>query len=771
MNANKTVTGIFMGCYPLTTSVVGNGTFAVTPASNCTNGYLHGTLTTLKATPNASNAFINYTGDLNATLNPITWAVTGPASITVNFLPCYSLTKTVSPAAKGTLIVSKPSNCSTKYISGTSLLLLAKPATGQGFLEWSGSTTGSDNPLPLVMDADKDLTANFVPVPSIPVLQLPRVNELVTDYLPVFEWSDSTPYFDHYEIQVSSFADFSTLAFSFDDLLDSKTTPVSPLDPNMKYYWRVRSFELHGVTRGWSPASYFRSAMLPPVPGGPAGNLETNRPTFSWDPVDGATGYTLQISRNSAFTLLVGTYTSPASTSYTPLVDLPAATTIYWRVKALGPNGPSLWSFTNDIFTANPPSIPLLLAPPTGYYTLADDIRLDWSMSTVPAGTAFNHYQLQVADNPGFLTPIIDNSGLTDQNFHEYSILFGSDGFSLNTLYYWRVRAYNMVDAYTHSSSWSLVRTFRTPLVTPTLLSPSYGEQLLNNRPTLDWENVEDAMRYSVQIYKDLPINPANLYGTYPATMSSYTPLVDLPVNKTLYWRVQASGKYGPSNWSDVHALDTANPPGAPALIFPTIDLLMQDFTPQFIWTRVTAPSGTTFSHYRLQVSTSLSFTTTVIDVGAGVLTNIATPFHTLPDPDALPANTRYYWRVNAYNTDGEYSNWSSPRTFRTALAPPTLLYPEDAGSPSSLRPAFDWGDVSSAAYYMIQISKNDTFTQIVVTATTSASRLPPTYLPVSTYTPLVNLPNGITLYWRVRTNGPNGPSGWSPAWNFTIVP
>jgi hypothetical protein len=376
-----------------------------------------------------------------------------------------------------------------------------------------------------------------------------------------------------------------------------------------------------------------------------------------------------------------------------------------------------------------------------------------------------------VADNAGFLAPITDISWITDQNFHEYSILFGSDGFSLNTLYYWRVRACNLVDAYFHCSSWSLVRTFRTALVPPTLLSPSYGEHLLNNRPTLDWEDVNGAMRYSVQIYKDLPVIPANIYGTYPATASSYTPPVDLPVNKTLYWRVQAWGRYGPSNWSDVHALDTANPPGVPALIFPTIDLLMQDFTPQFVWTRVTVPSGTTFSHYRLQVSTSSSFTTTVIDVGAGVLTNIAAPFHTLPDPDALPANTRYYWRVNAYNSDGEYSNWSSPRTFRTALAPPVLFDPSLGGIVAQLRPVFDWGDVPGAAYYTIQISKNDTFTQVVVTANTSATRLPPTNLPVSTYTPLINLANGIPLYWRVQAKGTNGPSGWSPIWNFTITP
>jgi len=41
----------------------------------------------------------------------------------------------------------------------------------------------------------------------------------------------------------------------------------------------------------------------------------------------------------------------------------------------------------------------------------------------------------------------------------------------------------------------------------------------------------------------------------------------------------------------------------------------------------------------------------------------------------------------------------------------------------------------------------------------------------VSTFTPLVNLPVNTTYHWRVRANGAKGPSLWSPAWLFTVVP
>jgi hypothetical protein len=67
------------------------------------------------------------------------------------------------------------------------------------------------------------------------------------------------------------------------------------------------------------------------------------KPVFDWQDVPGATGYTLQVSRNNSFTLIVLTANSVPST-LTPTVNLPAGTQLFWRVKATGLNGPSAWS-------------------------------------------------------------------------------------------------------------------------------------------------------------------------------------------------------------------------------------------------------------------------------------------------------------------------------------------------------------------------------------------------------------------------------------------
>jgi hypothetical protein len=56
------------------------------------------------------------------------------------------------------------------------------------------------------------------------------------------------------------------------------------------------------------------------------------------------------------------------------------------------------------------------------------------------------------------------------------------------------------------------------------------------------------------------------------------------------------------------------------------------------------------------------------------------------------------------------------------------------------------------ATGYTVQVSKNNTFTQIVATGSATPMN----------YTPTADLPHGLTLYWHVRANGANGPSAWS---------
>jgi hypothetical protein len=595
--------------------------------------------------------------------------------------------------------------------------------------------------------------------PSIPLLVSPRNGALTTDYTPRLDWSTSTapvgaPFW-LYELEVWTDSDFGESFFLVYvwPAINSEFTVPSDLDPNTIYYWRVCSVNDFGHYSAWSPVRYFRTAILPPTLQAPdhGFNLLNNRPTFDWDDVPGATGYTIKISRNSAFTSLVGTYLVSPST-YTPVANLPANVTLYWRVQSRGANGPSAWSGVRTVNTANPPGVPALLYPATNALTTDYTPRLDWGLVTLPVGETFGYYQIQVADNAAFTAPVIDVGAgvLTDRLVHEYTP--GTD-LNPNTKYYWRVRSYNADGEY---SAWSLVRTFRTAILPPALQAPPNGDNLLNNRPAFDWEDVTGAMGYTIKISKNSGFT--SLVGTYLVTPSTYTPIANLPANLTLYWRVQSRGANGPSAWSVVRTVNTANPPGVPVLLLPASNALMTDYTPRLDWGLVTLPFGTTFSHYQVQVADNAAFTAPVVDE-SGLVDRLVHEYTPVTD---LDPNTKYFWRIRSYNTDGEYSAWSLVRYFRAALSAPLLSIPTDGATITLLRPTFDWADVPGVTGYTIQVSRNTAFTSLVVNKTVVPS----------IYTPAINLPVNITLYWRVRASGANGPGLWSsPTWSFKVVP
>ena len=70
-------------------------------------------------------------------------------------------------------------------------------------------------------------------------------------------------------------------------------------------------------------------------------------------------------------------------------------------------------------------------------------------------------------------------------------------------------------------------------------------------------------------------------------------------------------------------------------------------------------------SDYGLQVATSSSFTNLLVNE-----TGITNLYYDIA-PGILNWNTTYYWRVNARNSFGSTSSWSSSRYFKTAVGPP----------------------------------------------------------------------------------------------------
>lgn len=113
----------------------------------------------MKASPNSGYRFKNWTGDVpsgHETDNPLTITIDSDRSITANFMAQYTLT--ISAGTGGT---TDPAPGSYTHDSGAQVSIKATANSGYEFTGWSGSATGTTNPITITMDANKSVTANF----------------------------------------------------------------------------------------------------------------------------------------------------------------------------------------------------------------------------------------------------------------------------------------------------------------------------------------------------------------------------------------------------------------------------------------------------------------------------------------------------------------------------------------------------------------------------------------------------------------------------------
>ncbi len=283
--------------------------------------------------------------------------------------------------------------------------------------------------------------------------------------------------------------------------------------------------------------------------------------------------------------------------------------------------------------------------------------------------------------------------------------------------------------------------------------APANGAILTSLRPVFDWPDTPGAASYNIQVSKNNTFS--SLVVNKTVTPSTYTPTANLPTEIQLYWRVRAKIGSAYGAWSAPLSFIITTSPTVTKLLAPANNALTTNYTPWFDWTNSAIPAWTAFDHYEIQIATNSTFSSIVVD-GVTAAGDITASSYT--PASNLPPNTKFFWRVRSFNTSGQYSAWSAVRTLRTALLPPTLVSPGNDATGVGLRPTFSWSNPNAGGVtgYTIQVSKNSTFTALVVNKTLSG-------VATTTFTPPANLPTGITpYYWRVRVNGANGPSVWS---------
>lgn len=185
----------------------------------------------------------------------------------------------------------------------------------------------------------------------------------------------------------------------------------------------------------------------------------------------------------------------------------------------------------------------------------------------------------------------------------------------------------------------------------------------------------------------------------------------------------------------------TPTPPSAPTLSSPANGATGVSTSPTLVWN---ASSGAT--SYRLQVSTSSSFSTLTFDQSGITSTSQVV--------SGLANSTTYYWRVNASNSAGT-SAWSSVWSFTTAASSQTCTGTKYTGSLSG-----------TGAY---QIQPNGTYYYSSVSGTHKGCLIGPTNADFDLY---LQKWNGITWvnvasstsstsYENISYNGTKGYYRW----------
>ena len=234
--------------------------------------------------------------------------------------------------------------------------------------------------------------------------------------------------------------------------------------------------------------------------------------------------------------------------TYGPLAD---QTTYYWKVVATNCRGKWLWSnevnwnFTIDfsygfsLFTPIKDDNVETILPTFTWEALANE----------DTGVVV-YYNLYLDIDSSFTNPLIVDS-LT---LNEHTLV---DSLSDNSIYFWKVKAYNNAGAeiWSREQDWFfsvLTNTNNNP-GTFSLLTPAFEDTVLTLLPEFFWEqsfdaDTSDSVSYLLYLSTDNGFSSAVVSDTLSDT--TYVPTVELNDSTKYYWKVKAVDKNGGETWS-----------------------------------------------------------------------------------------------------------------------------------------------------------------------------------------------------------------------------
>jgi subtilisin family serine protease len=186
-----------------------------------------------------------------------------------------------------------------------------------------------------------------------PILSLPANGAANQSQNLTLSWSPVTNA-TGYNLQFSDNPAFTTVLLTLNNL-SATSQPISGLAFGDTYYWRISTITPTGTSQWSAPHSFTTAAAVNNLPAttlsAPTLLSPTDRvtgasrtPTVSWNTVQGATTYDLQVSNSSAFTTTVIDQKSIAQTSFNISSVLAGRTLYFWRVRSVSNGIAGPWS-------------------------------------------------------------------------------------------------------------------------------------------------------------------------------------------------------------------------------------------------------------------------------------------------------------------------------------------------------------------------------------------------------------------------------------------
>jgi hypothetical protein len=563
----------------------------------------------------------------------------------------------------------------------------------------------------------------------------------------------------------------------------TQTTALVLPDPqeNGLYSWRVRAEIGSGQsTHPSTGRSYLVGPLLDVTGTSPSDGAAVEEVVLEWEPVPGAVSYDLRVSTDNDFNagaiideqVVKGTrYSRPRTYD----VD-----DFWWQVRARNIFGKAKeW---NEVTakqlvqrTWEGPGVkPELIYPANTVYPEApDDFYYQWTPSRLGS-----RYRIDLGTDSSFSEKTFVSCFTTQTTYTPGFVHPGKPADkcrpAIGQTYYWRVKALDSMDSSTEVEGvYSDIQTFvyaPTPEDEVRQVSPLTGDTV--DIPTLRWEPALDANKYYVEIKSGGKVVKST--ETYSTSWTPTGPKLD-PAKGPFTWTVQAIDLHGETSPLPIFgAGKTFNVSGSiPTTGSPPLKPLSPaagaPATPRFPALRWEPVEGA--AHYKVWVGTS-----------GGIR------FEALSDKFPYPAATdkteqflaagTYDWFVTAHDAADNMLGEPGPKaTFSVVHVAETSghrvaldgsgLEPRGnactrtlgqtataANTCTGMRatPILDWDPVPGASHYMVYLSKDRNFQNMVYGKYSEPDKIPRTTN--TRWTPTETLDEGqagIAYYWYIR--------------------